>query len=383
VDKLAETALPPKEAFYSRLNDEETTNEDYEHAKTVWKEFRIKTLGEYTSLYNKVDVLQLADVFENFSDMCLENYKLDPAWYYTSPGLACLQTFKEIYPDPRKFDLSKRKGVYPYDYVDSVDKLAETALPPKEAFYSRLNDEETTNEDYEHAKTVWKEFRIKTLGEYTSLYNKVDVLQLADVIENFSDICLENYKLDPAWYYTSPGLAWDAMLKRTGATLELLTDVDMLLMFKDGIRGGVATALNRLGQANNKYMGEGHDSSRPLKYIIYLDTNNLHGWSMSKTLPTHGFKWMDEAELKHWKSFSCILEVDLEYPESLHDPHNDYPLAPERVTVNKVDKLIPNLRDKNKYVVQYENLKLYERLGLKITKIHRGIKFEESVWLKE
>ena len=151
------------------------------------------------------------------------------------------KNLKKFYPDPRKFDLLKRKGVYPYDYVDSVDKLAESSLPPKEAFYSRLNDEETTNEDYEHAKTVWKEFRIKTLGEYTSLYNKVDVLQLADVFENFTDICLENYKLDAAWYYTSPGLAWDDMLKRTGATLELLTDVNMLLMFKNGIRGGVAT----------------------------------------------------------------------------------------------------------------------------------------------
>ena len=100
-----------------------------------------------------------------------------------------------------------------------------------------MNDEETTNEDYEHAQTVWKKFRIKTLGEYTSLYDEVDVLQLADVFENFRDICLENYKLDPAWYYTSSGLAWDAMLKRTGISLELLTDIDMLLMFKDGIRG--------------------------------------------------------------------------------------------------------------------------------------------------
>ena len=102
----------------------------------------------------------------------------------------------------------KRKGVYPYDYVDSVDKLPESSLPlpRKKAFYSRLNDEETTNEDYEHAKTVWKEFRRKTLEEYTSLCNKVDVLRLADVFENFRDICLENYKLDAAWYYTSPGL---------------------------------------------------------------------------------------------------------------------------------------------------------------------------------
>ena len=138
------------------------------------------------------------------------------------------------------------------------------------------------------------------------MYNKVDVLQLADVFENFRDICLENYKLDPAWYYTSPGLAWDAMLKRTGATLELLTDVNMLLMFKNGIRGGVATASNRLGQANNRYIGEDYDSSKPS-----IDANNLYGWAMSKPLPTHGFKWMNEEELEDWRSFSCILEVDL------------------------------------------------------------------------
>ena len=140
-------------------------------------------------------------------------------------------------------------------------------------------------------------------------------------------------------------------------------------------------ASNRLGQANNRYMGEGYDSNKPSKYIQYFDANNLYGWAMSKPLPTREFKWMNEEELEDWRSFSCILEVDLEYPESLHDPHNDYPLAPETVTVNNV--VIPNLRNKNKYVVHCENLKLYERLGLKITKIHRGIKFEESAWLKE
>jgi len=178
------------------------------------------------------------------------------------------KNLKKFYPDPRKFDLLKRKNFYPYEYVDSVDKLAETALLPKEAFYSRLNDENISDEDYEHAKTVWKEFRIKTLEEYTALYNEVDVLQLADVFEDFRDIYLENYKLDAAWYYTLPGLAWDATLKITGVTLDLLTDVNMLLMFKNGIRGGVATASNRLGQANNRYMGEGYDSSKPSKYIL-------------------------------------------------------------------------------------------------------------------
>ena len=103
---------------------------------------------------------------------------------------------------------------------------------------------------------------------------------------------------------------------------------------------------------------------------------------MSMKLPTHGFKWMNKYELNNWENYSCILEVDLEYPEELHDLHNDYPLAPEQIEVNKVEKLIPNLRDKENYVLHYENLKQYLDLGLELTRIHRGIKFEESEWLK-
>ena len=104
---------------------------------------------------------------------------------------------------------------------------------------------------------------------------------------------------------------------------------------------------------------------------------------MSKPLPTHGFKWMKVDELETWELHSCILEVDLEYPKNLHDLHNDYPLAPEQIVVNKVSKLIPNLGDKKKYVLHYENLKQYLKLGLKLTHIYRGIKFKESPWLEK
>ena len=96
-----------------------------------------------------------------------------------------------------------------------------------------------------------------------------------------------------------------------------------------------------------------------------------------------GFKWMTDNELDDWKHLSCFLEVDLEYPKDLHELHNNYPLAPERIKIENVEKLIPNLHNKTNYVVHYENLKLYESLGLKITKIHRGITFEESAWLEE
>ena len=289
---------------------------------------------------------------------------------------------KRYYAD-NKLSLLTRKGVYPYEYMNSPGRLKETQLQPKEAFHSRLNDEGISDENYAYAREVWETFEMKNLEDYHNLYNRVDVLLLADVFENLRDICIKNYYLDPAHYYTAPGLAWDAALKVTKVKLELLSDMDMLLMVEKGIRGGVSMISNRYGKANNKYMGDRFDDKEPSKHITYLDVNNLYGWAMSKPLPTHGFKWMKVSELETWEKHSCILEVDLEYPKSLHDLHSDYPLAPEQIEANKVLKLIPNLGDKEKYILHYENLKQYLRSGLKLTNIQRGIKFEESQWFEK
>ena len=268
----------------------------------------------------------------------------------------------------KKYVLMTKKGIYPYDYMNGIEKFFEEKLSPKEAFYSKLNDCGVSDEDYERAETIWKEFEIKNLGEYHDLYLKSDVLLLADVFEEFRNICLENYSLDPAWYYTSSGLSWDALLKHSEVKLELLTDPDKLLLFEKGIRGGISMISNRYGQASNKYMEEKYDPSQPSKYLAYLDANNLYGWAMMKPLPVGDFKWMEERELEHWEDFPCILEVDLEYPKDLHDLHNDYPIAPERLKIKNVEKLLPNLWDKVSYVVHYKNLKLYQELGLKIKK---------------
>ena len=280
----------------------------------------------------------------------------------------------------KQLSLLMRKGVYPYEYASSCERLNDEQLPPKEAFYSKLSGEDISDDDYKHAQEVWEEFDMKTFKDYPDLYNVSDVLLLADVFENFRGVCMENCHIDPAWYYTAPGLAWEAALKITEVELELLSDTDMLLMIEKGIRGGISMISNRHGKANNSYMEDEYDDKRATKYITYLDANNLYGWAMCKPLPTHDFKWMDDDELTSWKKQACILEVDLEYPKQLHDRHNDYPLAPERLVLGKVEKLVPNLNDKIKYVIHYENLKLYESIGLKITKIHRGIKFEESPW---
>ena len=290
-----------------------------------------------------------------------------------------IETKKEF---GEKVKLISRKGIYPYDYMNGIKKFSEETLPAKEKFFSKLNDCGVSDEDYDHAKRIWKEFGIKDLGEYHDLYLKSDVLLLADVFEEFRNVCMENYSLDPAWYYTSPGLSWNALLKVSGAKLELLTDPDILLLFEKGIRGGISMISNRFGKANNKFMGEKYDPRSPSKYLAYLDANNLYGWAMMKPLPVGDFKWMNEKELRHWGDFPCILEVDLEYPRGLHDLHNDYPLAPERLKIGGVEKLIPNLWDKKKYIVHHENLKLYLELGLKVKKIHRGIKFREEPWMR-
>ena len=310
----------------------------------------------------------------------------------------------------KELDLMARKGVYPYDFIDSFEKFNETELPTKEDFHSILNDEHISNDEYKHAQTVWETFKLKTMGEYHDLYLQTDVLLLADVFENFRRTCLEYYKLDPCHYFTSPGLSWDAMLKMTGIKLELMTDIDMFQLIEKGLQGGISYIANRYGKANNKYM-KGYDEKAPSKYIMYLDANNLYGWAMSQYLPTGGFRWMtqkqiDKIDLAKYKEDSnkgSILEVDLEYSKELHDIHNDYPLAPEKVKVTNdmlseyskriadkfnistglVLKLIPTLCNKEKYVLHYRNLQLYTDLGLKVTKVHRVLEFNQSPWLKQ
>ena len=228
------------------------------------------------------------------------------------PGSRCLSPTDKNLSETKKYfegdelKLLLRKGVFPYDDFDSFDKLNETKLPPKEAFYSLLNDEHITEDDYKHAKKVWETFNMKTMREYHDLYLKSDVLLLADVFENFRDVCQKNYDLDPAWYFTSPGLSWDAMLKLTKIRLELFTDIGMLLMIEKGIRGGVAQISKRYAKANNPYMDD-FISNQIINYIIYLDANNLYGGGMSKPLPTHGFRWMKYEEFKNWRNIPCLL----------------------------------------------------------------------------
>ena len=288
-----------------------------------------------------------------------------------------------------KIDLVLRKGVFPYDYIDGLHRFDETSLPPIEEFKSKLNDLNIEPEEYQHACRVWDELDMKTLGNYSDFYVKLDVTLLCDVMEEFRNTCFSAYGLDPLHSYTSPGLAWQAMLKETKCKLQLLTDIDMVLMVESGVRGGLTQSVKRYVQSNNKYLPD-YDDTKPSIYLGYFDANNLYGWAMSNPLPFGNFKWVDPnsfdkiSQIPKHGDTGYILDCDFEYPEHLHDFHYDLPLLArtEISPTGRHPKLMMTLNNKQRYVAHYWVVQQAIELGLKVTKVHRALEFSQSCWLK-
>ena len=263
-----------------------------------------------------------------------------------------------------------RKSVYPYEHMEGWKKFEETSLPSKDAFYSKLNMKGISDEDHEHAKQVWNIMEEKTRGCYHDTYLRTDVLLLANVSETIRYTCLSHYKLDPAHFYTAPGLAGQALLKTTPEycehekrrkdcnvrsdkfRLELLTDIDMLLMLEKGIRCGITQAVKRYARASIKYLNNLYSPNEESTYLPYLDGNNLYRWAMVQKLPTHRFLWKkkveeftpektDEIVRKDRKGYP--LDVDVKYPKELHQNHNEIPFLAAKMIISKAEKLVPNL----------------------------------------
>ena len=231
---------------------------------------------------------------------------------------------------------------------------------------------------------------------------------LADEFEKFIKTCLKYYEFNPCHYFSSLELSSDAMLKMTDIKLEKISDIDKYLFIEKGSIGGISYISKRYAKANNKYMSD-YDSNKPSAFITYLDKNDLYGWSMIEYLPYGEFEWLknvdqfDVNSINEKSEIGYFLEVDLECPNELHELHNDYPLAPEKLVVTNdmlskyckeiadkydikvgdVKKLIPNLKNKANYVLHWKNLQLYLFLGMKLTKIHRVLKFKQSDWIKK
>ena len=275
--------------------------------------------------------------------------------------------------------LMSKKGIYPYEYMDSFERFNEIELPSIDKFYSSLNLTSVTSSEYNYANKVWKELGCRNIGDYHDVYLLTDVLLLADIFESFRDTCLKVYNLDPAQFYTAPGLAFQATLKYSGVELELLQDVDMFQMFEYGIRGGITQSVERYSKANNKYMDD-YNPNEESSYIQYLDANNLYGGAMSEELPYKGFKWVDPNTNWFRNDKGYLLDVDVQYPK--HLDHSDFPFLAERMNINGVTKLVPNMLDKKNYVVHYKTLRQALDHGLILIKVNRVLEFDQKPWLK-
>lgn len=313
--------------------------------------------------------------------------------------------------DPNRRQFFFKKGVFPYSYFDSPEKLKEKQLPDISCFKNDLTNADLDIESYEQAQRVWQVFECNTLQDYLEVYLLCDVLLLADVFESFRNNCITDYLLDPVYYFSAPHFTLDAFLLKGNIQLDLLMDINQYIFLTGGIRGGLSMVCGRYSYANNKLLPTYFDESKPEKYILYFDANNLYGKAMMECLPTNNFEWMSEEDLKLENILAlpddglvgCIFECDILYPSELFADHSDYPLAPHKVKIpfsklspvaqdickkhglkhsTNTEKLMATFLPKNRYTIHYRNAKLYSELGLQFVKIHRGVKFQQAPIIK-
>ena len=307
-------------------------------------------------------------------------------------------------------DIIKRKGVFPYSYLDSLSKLQESSLPPRSAFRNDLSGEECSEEDYRFAQRAWQEFDCQTFGDYLMVYLKLDVLLLACVFEKFRSKTLEQDGLDPVHFVSLPGLSFLSAFKMTGETIDLLKDLEMYTFFERGIRGGITFVNKHLVRLEIII----DNLTKLLQHLAYIDENNLYGNSLRKFLPHSEFSWVEDLSvftrdfilsLDEEGEWGFTLEVDLGYPEHLHHTTADFPLAPEtgeithdmfsefmttfhntlnpNTTYKTSRKLLLTQYDRKHYIVHFAVLKFYLSMGMTLDKVHRIIKYKQKPWLKE
>ena len=307
--------------------------------------------------------------------------------------------------------LMSRKGVFPYDYVDCEEALLETKeLPDREKFYDELQERELSEEDYDHARSVWQHFDCKSLWEYMMVYLKSDITLLADVFENYRRFFEEKFSLDCTKYLSLPSLSYDCMLKFTKCKLDQVSDREIYEFLKRGLRGGVSMIPLRYAKANNPGL-KCYDPGKPISHLIYLDCNALYSSIMTKKLPYKKLSFVDmkkDEVLQIVQNYDpeskkgYMIECDLTYPPDIHDLTRDLPLAPEHRKVSdemlspmgeklkkeldiaddKSKKLLSTQYDKEQYVCHVENLQFYLQMGMKLVKVHKVLEFKQKAIFK-
>ena len=306
-------------------------------------------------------------------------------------------------------DVIKRKGVFPYSYLDSLARLQESSLPPRREFRNDLSGEECSEEDYRFAQRAWKEFDCKHFEDFLLGYLKMDVFQLADVFEKFRSASLNQDGLEPIHFISLPGLTFTSAFKMTGEVIDLLEDPEMYNLFERGIRGGM-TFVNKHHVQHGSIT---HNNEQLTQHLAYIDQNNLYGSSLRRPLPHSEFSWVEDLSdftsdfilgLDEEGEWGYTLEVDLDYPTNIHHETSDFPLAPEQgeitfdmfspfmksfhQTLNQnkqykpTRKLLLTQFNREHYVLHFVILKFYLKMGLSLRKVHKIIKYRQKRWLK-
>ena len=304
------------------------------------------------------------------------------------------------------------KSLFPYDHFTSVAQL-DGPIPERAHFFSQLTQSAPTDAEWAHFVASNAALGLTTFRALHDFYLKVDVIGLADVFENYRRVALEAYALDPAYSLTAPGYSWQCMLRMTRVEFDGVPDAEMMDFLEAGKRGGVSCAVTRHVKAN--YPDDpAYDASLGPRSLVYLDANNLYGKAMSYALPTGGLRWADDPDAALAANATVdyeaagtgyFFEVDLHYPEALHDAHAAMPLAPVKRAVRAEEltdaaraiweqekqthalalsneKLLTTLEDKERYVVWGSTLRQYVSLGLEVTRVHRALACAMAPFLK-
>ena len=307
----------------------------------------------------------------------------------------------------------RRKGVFPYSYFNSPARLQDSCLPPIQQFKDDLTGAECTPEEYAHAQRAWSELGCRTFREYLVRYLHLDIYLLTDVFEKFRQVTLQEDGLDPVHFISLPGLSYMACFKKSGDTIDLLQDIDMVRLFERGIRGGLTFVNKHRVEAHIPELDNNQDGN---VHLAYIDENNLYGSSLCRPLPHSEFSWVADSELENFSKseeilkledeadYGYIFEVDLEYPRELHASTADFPLAPESDFVEEdmfspfmknfyddlctargcdkrykpYRKLLLSQYDKQYYVCHYSILKFYLLMGMRVVRVRSAIRFRQK-----
>ena len=300
-------------------------------------------------------------------------------------------------------DMLLQKGVFPYDYFKSIDQMREAKnLPPREAFFNTLTGRCVSEDDYQHAMSVFSTFGCDSMYDYLKLYNRLDTALLAISFQSYRDGIFRDFHLDPAHYLSTPMLALDCFLKSTAVEIELISDPNITLLAMNNIRGG-------LSQINERHVKIADGEER--EHLFYIDANNLYGKAMSLSLPLGGYRFLTREEIEeiNWLAVDpgdpvgYAAEVDLLYPAHLHYAHRHLPVLFDNRTIQfehlspysreclsllnrsksyDQKKLCADFLPKNKIFVHGENLKFYLEMGLILTKVHCVVSFRQEPFIR-